>query len=51
MIPHDLKVLDTAGIWITGGKNTDGVPDGVSEDIIVAEALAMSIGMVTVSLF
>jgi len=53
IVPDDISVFDTAGIWITGGSNDDtwSVPSATDEDIIMATALAASVKMVAIAVY
>ena len=51
VVPDKLTYTDKAGLYITGDYNTDAPPDGSSEDLLLAEALALTTNAVCAVLF
>ena len=47
----DKAPANWGGLWITGGSNTDGVPQATDEDMLVAGAFATGTGTVMGALF
>ena len=50
-VPDVLTRKDKGFLYITGGSNTDTLPDGKSEDILLCGAVAVSTGSVCAALF
>jgi PhoPQ-activated pathogenicity-related protein len=48
---NELKYANNATLWITGGSVKSGKPSNTDEDIVLAAALATSVGTVTGALF
>ena len=54
IVPHNLGEKappSWAGLWITGGSNTDSPPKASDEDMLVAGAFATGTGMIMGALF
>jgi PhoPQ-activated pathogenicity-related protein len=51
VVPDKLQYKDKAGLYITGDYNTDAPPGKGSEDLELAEALALTTGAVCAVLF
>ena len=42
VVPDEIKHPNVAGVWVTGGHNTDGYPELKSEDMELTVTLALS---------
>jgi len=51
VVPDEVKWTRNASLYITGGGQSNGYPEGTSEDILVTASLALANNMITGCLF